>query len=461
MTRRILPIAFIFIASWMAWAVLAGVMDHRSVTKGASMRDAVGGLWGSVHSQQAPELSGRWSELGRYEMTDAEKASYREQKQAAADERSRLTGSPARVVTINPEELVEVRRQTRTTRLPISAQRIDVDFDLDYRKKGLLWFSTYSVHFDASYATKNPLDREVRASIRLPFPANDAVYDGVVATVAGREDVTFDTVGGALVAELDLAPGQAANVRFAYSSRGQDEWRYSFGDSTETIRGLDLTMVTDFDAIDFPDQTISPDSKERTGDGWALGWKKDSMVSGAGVGMVFPKRINPGPFASAISSSAPISLFFFFFVVFILQTLHDIKLHPMHYFFFAASFFSFNLLFAYSVAHLAIVPAFILSVAVSLVLVIPYTARAVSPRFALLGVAPSQIVYQGVFGVAHFFDGYTGLTVTLGAVATLGTVMHLTAKVDWQERFVGRPDIAEGPGDLAIATSGAPALADA
>ena len=45
-----------------------------------------------------------------------------------------------------------------------------------------------------------------------------------------------------------------------------------------------------------------------------------------------------------------------------------------------------------------------------------------------------------LFSNAFFFEGYTGLTVTLGAVVTLFVLMQITAKVDWAEVFA-RPAI--------------------
>ena len=42
----------------------------------------------------------------------------------------------------------------------IEATRIAADLHLDYRQKGLLWFSTYRVNFDGSFSFKNPSDKE-------------------------------------------------------------------------------------------------------------------------------------------------------------------------------------------------------------------------------------------------------------------------------------------------------------
>jgi len=42
-----------------------------------------------------------------------------------------------------------------------------------------------------------------------------------------------------------------------------------------------------------------------------------------------------------------------------------------------------------------------------------------------------------LFNYAFFFQGFTGLTITVGAVVTLFALMQLTAKVDWEQMFPG------------------------
>jgi hypothetical protein len=40
-----------------------------------------------------------------------------------------------------------------------------------------------------------------------------------------------------------------------------------------------------------------------------------------------------------------------------------------------------------------------------------------------------------LFSYAFFFEGFTGLAVTIGAVVTLFVVMQMTGKIRWQEKF--------------------------
>ena len=148
-----------------------------------------------------------------------------------------------------------------------------------------------------------------------------------------------------------------------------------------------------------------------------------------------PRKINPGPMAARISFFAPVSLGFFFFLMFVISLLRGIQIHPMNYFFLAAAFFAFHLLLAYLVDHIAIHSAFALCSMVSIILVVSYMRIVTGNRFAFLEVALAQLVYLIGFSYAFFFEGFTGLAVTIGSIITLFVVMQATARINWAERF--------------------------
>jgi len=128
-------------------------------------------------------------------------------------------------------------------------------------------------------------------------------------------------------------------------------------------------------------------------------------------------------------------LFFFFTVLVVLGAVTGVNLHPMHYFFLGAAFFAFHLLFAYLADQVPLAIAFPISAAVSLALVITYLGRVVNWRFAWREAGLSQFFFLVLFSYAFFFEGYTGLAVTIGSIATLAVLMQVTAKVDWKEVF--------------------------
>ena len=59
----------------------------------------------------------------------------------------------------------------------------------------------------------------------------------------------------------------------------------------------------------------------------------------------------------------------------------------------------------------------------------------VGNRFAFFETGLAQMVYLVGFSYAFFFEGFTGLAVTIGVISTLFVVMQMTAKINWSEKF--------------------------
>jgi len=93
---------------------------------------------------------------------------------------------------------------------------------------------------------------------------------------------------------------------------------------------------------------------------------------------------------------------------------------------------------AYLADHIAIHAAFVISAIVSVALVVSYLRLVVNARFAIVESGLAQLIYLVLFSYAFFFDGFTGLTVTIGAIVTLFVVMQMTGKIRWEEKFAKR-----------------------
>jgi len=68
MLKRIAAITGIFIISCVAWLILTLVIWVRTDERSASISRMVGDLWGTEHTQVAPELSARWATESREEV---------------------------------------------------------------------------------------------------------------------------------------------------------------------------------------------------------------------------------------------------------------------------------------------------------------------------------------------------------------------------------------------------------
>ncbi|MDE2889650.1 MAG: inner membrane CreD family protein [Gemmatimonadota bacterium] len=402
MVQRIIAIGLIFVCISVAWLILGQTIHLRTLEQDGKLKDAVGQLWGTAQTQQAPQV-------------------YRLERVTRVE-----SGEDGQTVTRTVDE-----KHFHS----LNASRIDVDLSLEHRRKGLLWYATYEVRFAASYTLSNPTDRSLRLYFDLELPAHRAVYDDFTLSVDSLLIAEVPVRAGHLVQPVDLAPGQAVLVHVSYRSRGLDRWRYSFGEDVNQVTDFELMMRTDFDAIDFPADSVSPTSKTRTGDAWTLKWRYDHLLTGVDLGMIMPARLNPGPWVRQVVLAAPISLFLFFFLLFVFTTVRRLDLHPMHCFFIGAAFFSFHLLLAYLVDHMLIHYAFVLASAVSIFLVISYMRLVVGTRLAFVEIGAGQFIYLVLFSYTFFFSGYTGLAITVLCIATLFAAMQFTGRTDWNAVF--------------------------
>ncbi|HPM77977.1 MAG TPA: inner membrane CreD family protein [bacterium] len=415
MGKRIAAVVGVYLLITTAWLILGGAMSVRSMDLSRKLSPQVAGLWGNRQVQQAPELEFGWwtTKIETEEVTDP------------ATKKTKVVTRTRKVLERKP--------------VILEKSAVNVALDLAHRQKGLLWYSTYQVDFAGEYAYRQTEDRDGFLFVTYRFPTTQASYDDFRFQLPGHPDRQPREVSGgdgkALQYSVPVARGEQIDFVLAYRSRGLDFWRYSFGSSVDQVRNFTLTMNTNFTDIDFPEGTISPNTKKRTDDGWTLSWTFNNLISGFDIGMDMPAKLNPGPLAAQISFFAPLSLLFFFLWLFVITLLRRVELHPLNYLFLGAAFFAFHLLFAYTVDHLALIPAFLLSSAVSVFLVVSYLRLVLGLRFAALEAGGAQVLYLVLFSYAHFYEGWTGLIVTCGSIGTLFVLMQLTGRINWSEKF--------------------------
>jgi len=400
---RKLPVIFlIYVFTVLAWLILGSTILKRTHTQDYKLKGMVSQLWGTMQIQKAPSIYYNTKEKKEIERVESGK-------------------------TVSEFETYIVAHP-----VPLKTSEIDVSLSLEHRKKGLLWYSTYAVDFSGWYEVVNDTKESRYIYFNFDFPAAGAVYDDFKLIVNDKELEKIEISAGRVVHAIKLSPGETETLEVSYDSHGMDQWWYDFGVNVTQVKDFLLTMNTDFDKIDFPQNSISPTQKTKTEKGWELKWQYSNLLTGVKIGMDLPKKLNPGPWVSQVTFSAPISLFLFFFLLFVFTTLRGIKVHPMNFFFIGAAFFSFYLLLAYLVDHVTIHAAFLISSTVSIILVVTYMRLVVSNRFAFVEIAISQFIYLVLFSYTFFFKGFTGLAITILCIVTLFVVMQFTGKVDWE-----------------------------
>ncbi len=393
-------IASIFIVGCtaVAWFVLAMAMSQRTVQSSDTMSREVAGVWNPALEQLHPQA---WFET---------------------------PNAPGGRATVLPA-------------------KSDVLVDLKFvpKQRGLFRHRTYDVAFQANYVFANPTRIPQTLYISFPLPAGAEKLEGFEFRL-GEVDEPFQSgTSGTVTRAIVLPASGEVTLHAAYQTRGTDSWIYRFPDSRR-IAGFVLRMTTDFPEISFPVGTGSPRDADRArvGNGWSLAWNYPDVLAVPSIGMEMPKLLNAGPVATRIAFFAPVSLVFFITVLLLVGGLKGVTLHPMHVFFVSAGFFAFHLLFAYLVDLLPIFPSFAIAAVVSLALVCGYL-KAVGGRALFMVALPAQLAFLVLFSASFFFDGLTGITLTLCGVATLALLMMMTARVDWKSQFTRRGKAAPLP----------------
>ncbi len=152
MIHRTIAIGFIFASLTVAWLILGATVTYRTHEQDAKLKNAVGQLWGSAQTQEAP--TAYWTIQEGVQQVEAGEIVY----------------------------------QTVTEKhpIPVQSSRVDVDLQLEHRRKGLLWYATYQVSFSGTFTIANQAAQYLEAYIDFALPDPDAVYDDFNISIGGE-----------------------------------------------------------------------------------------------------------------------------------------------------------------------------------------------------------------------------------------------------------------------------------
>jgi hypothetical protein len=408
---RFFAVVFIFGVATTAWCVLGGVTHLRTEMQDAKLSKQMESLWGpKVVTQSAP-----------YWVRDPD------------------------------------GERTAAGAIPPAASTIAADLKHEHRCKGLLRYSTFAVDFSGRYSFPAGQQEKQPGFFIFHLPRDITRHENLRLAVDDKEVPipAEQKLTGRLSVPLPRDAEHVVSV--AFTTFGQDMWVYAPGETAQgssdwpddraapagadmiELGDFSLTVTTNFRDIDYPEEEFaqSPRSSATPTDGGMKAtWEYQGLVTRQPMGVGMPTRQSAGPIVTRMSLFAPVSLLFFFTVLFTVVVRRHIALHPMHYLFISAGFFAFHILLAYLAPVIdSIQGSFWICAAVSVFLVVSYMRLAAGVKFAVSYVALAQLIYLVGFSYAFFWKGYTGLTVVIGAIATLFVLMQATGRIDWFKVF--------------------------
>jgi hypothetical protein len=409
--KRLVSIGVIWLGCALAWVILGSALVVRSGEASSEMTQEVQKLWGPPMDQLPPRV---------------------------------LTLPPAAPAPTDGSQAPVQSEPVPAPRASVAASDIAVRIELTHRQKGLLWFPTYEVEFAARYAFVNDSTEEAKYILEFPLHPGEVVYDGFIVSEDGEKPLDVTIRDGSARWEASFEPGERREYAVKYKSRGTSQWHYALTAGTGKVKNFRLTLDTDFGEIDFLPGTLSPSQKKADEAAFHGEWVFDSLIASSSIGIELPQKTNPGPLASRITFFAPVGLLFFFFVTAIFAAAQKREIHPLNYLFFGCAFFAYHLLFSYLVDHLPIAPSLAIASTVSVFLIVSYARLFVGWKFAVREMGIAQALYLVLFSVTFLFKGFTGLSITVGAILSLFVMMQVTGRARWNEALSVRKPAGDG-----------------
>lgn len=312
----------------------------------------------------------------------------------------------------------------------ITATNIAITLTMDYRKKGLNYYTGYNAEFQGTYQVHNPESEKIYLSFIFPYPTRQAegMLQKVKLLVNGEEDIADTEYQPTLALWTGtLEPAQTLTISVQYQGRGLSQFIYGFetGRAINQFTGqITLQGATDFD---YPVSTLpatEPPILTPDGQGKILRWKLDRSLTQLNIGVILPDRLNVENQLFVMAYRAPFFYMLFLFSWALIAYLGAKKLHFIPVAITSFTYFLFYPLFAYLLMYIDLIIAFLLAFSIIGLLLFNY-ARLLYGIKTALGLALIYTFYLGLTSVAALLPLYTGLILTLEGIALMGILMQV------------------------------------
>jgi len=314
--------------------------------------------------------------------------------------------------------------------LPLDRQRITLEADMNYRKRGLVYFSGFEFAFRGLYAVANPKRHAIDVVFVFPVHVekNRILLSDRTFTVNGRPaDIALAESSDKLVWTGQLEPGESVEFEIAFKGRGLDSFTYAM-DPSLPVRGFALDIhIRGGDNYDYAAGVVPAHSALVKGAEVTLGWDFPSLESGVPVGVILPSETS---FDSIIVTMIRRSwaTFVLFFAGIVALSLHVERPLMRHESYLIASAYAFFfVLLSYLAAYMHFYIAYALAVLVIGGLLHLYVERTLSraARYPIAGLIAALLFLPTL---AVILRNYTGLIYSLEILAGLALVMALTTR---------------------------------
>jgi hypothetical protein len=314
--------------------------------------------------------------------------------------------------------------------LPFDKQHVQVQARMNYRKRGLRYFSGFDFTLTADYAVVNREGHDIDVAFIFPIEMDKSqvLLSDLQFLVNGAEaSLDLGESGNRLVWTGRLSKGGTSVFSIRYRARGLDSFIYKM-DPALPARDVRLNVsVEGGSTYDYPDSVLAA-TEVRTGrDTVGLDWAFHSLESGVSLGVILPsvERYDDLVATMARRSWVPFLGLMALLAVFSLRHRRPLAFHEAYLL--AATYAFFFMLLAYLAAFMNFYLAYALAALGLGAAMVVYAKRLYPQEHALrlAGIWGATLVAP-TFAV--LLEGYTGLVYTLELLVALLGLMVLSGR---------------------------------
>ncbi|MBN2531736.1 MAG: hypothetical protein JXB88_02530 [Spirochaetales bacterium] len=315
--------------------------------------------------------------------------------------------------------------------LPFANQTITINTLMNYRKRGLVYFSGFDFNFKGNYTIVN--SQAAKIDIVFVFPINLEKNKILLSNLNFYVDEKPSTIDlsetrDKLVWTGRLEKEQAINFEITYSGRGLNEFNYVL-DPDLPVKNFHLTAFIEggknYDYAEgvIPATAITMENKDKI----IMEWDYTSLESGVPVGLILPSEKSFDKIITTMTQRSWLT-FIFFFLGIIGLFFYAKKPLPLYTAcLIAASYSFFFVLLAYLAAYLHFYIAYGIAFVVIALMLFLYINYTLSLKEGLF-TAGLFIIYQFIPTCAVILEGHTGLIYTLEILLGLCILMWLSSR---------------------------------
>jgi hypothetical protein len=300
---------------------------------------------------------------------------------------------------------------------------------MNYRKRGLVYFSGFDFDLRGEYAVTNPRPDEIDVVFVLPVvhERRSMLRDLSFHVNGEPAPIPLNESADKLVWTGRLAAGESATFAIGFRGRGLDSFRYVL-DPELPVRNLELTIdIRGGDNYDYETGVVPATSVETGEDRIRLAWSFDSLEAGFPFGVILPSEQSFDEVILTLIRRAWATFALFLFALVGLGIYHRRPLTRVETYLASAGYAFFFVLLPYLAAYMHFYAAYAVTTLSMGGLLFAYLAR-IFPPGAAHQVAGAIIAVLVIPTFAVVLERHTGLVYALEILAGLAALMVLSMR---------------------------------